>query len=55
MWHKIENGQVLSTMGTRRFQGLGETTRDAKYAAASAAFVNLGADMPGVLQLSYVS
>jgi hypothetical protein len=46
-WHRVENGVVVTDFSIRKFQGLGNTTKEAKYAAASAAIVNLGDMMPG--------
>lgn len=48
MWHKIEGGEILSEFGVRKFQGMGNNTREAKYAAATAALVKLGDSMPGI-------
>lgn len=46
-WHRVENGEVISTYGTRCYQGFGQTTREAKYNAAQNAIINLGDAMPG--------
>jgi hypothetical protein len=47
LWHRVENGEVISTHSTRKYQGFGQTTREAKYNAAANAIVNLGDAMPG--------
>ncbi|KAJ1430655.1 hypothetical protein B484DRAFT_49632 [Ochromonadaceae sp. CCMP2298] len=47
-FHSIVEGEVVATMGTRKYQGLGPTTKEAKYNAASNAIINLGESMPGV-------
>ncbi len=47
MWHRIENGEVVSSYSTRKFQGFGQNTREAKYNAAQNAIINLGDAMPG--------
>ncbi len=49
MWYKIVGGDTFGEFGIRRFQGMGNTTREAKYAAAAAAIVNMGDSMPGDL------
>lgn len=48
IWHNFENGEVKSEFKVRKFQGMGNTTREAKYNAASNAIINLGDSMPGI-------
>ena len=48
IWYFYDNGEVSGKFKARRFQGMGNTTRDAKYAAAKAALLNMGESMPGV-------
>ncbi len=48
LWYTIVNGDAVGQQITKRFQGMGNTTREAKYAAASAAIVNMGDSMPGI-------
>ncbi len=50
VFHNLENGEVLATQMTKRFQGIGTTTKEAKYNAASNAIINLGESMPGEIQ-----
>lgn len=47
-WYTVQNGDIQGKFGVRKFQGMGNNVREAKYAAASAAIVNLGDAMPGV-------
>jgi hypothetical protein len=47
-WYSVENGEIISKYATRRFQGMGLSTKEAKYAAASSAMVSLGQNMPGI-------
>lgn len=47
-WHKLVNGEVKTEYGIRKYQGMGSSIRESKYAAATAAIVNLGDSMPGV-------
>lgn len=48
LWHRVEHGEIISEYQTKRFQGFGENTREAKFNAATAAVLNLGDAMPGV-------
>ena len=48
LWHRVEKGEVISEYLTKRYQGFGENTREAKYNAATAGVLNLGDAMPGV-------
>lgn len=48
IWYSVQNGEIQGKFGIRKFQGMGNNVREAKYAAASAAIVNLGDAMPGV-------
>jgi ankyrin repeat protein len=48
IWYKFEDGEIKSEYGIRKFQGMANTTREAKYAAATTAIVNLGDAMPGL-------
>lgn len=41
-WYSIVNGDIQGKYGIRKFQGMGNNVREAKYQAASAAIVNLG-------------
>lgn len=47
-WHSVQNGEISSSYGVRKFQGMGNNVREAKYAAANAALVNMGSAMPGI-------
>lgn len=49
IFHNIVNGEVVPTVMTRKFQGIGLTTKEAKYNAASNAIINLGESMPGTV------
>lgn len=44
----MTGNQIISEYAVRQYQGLGQTSREAKYHAASLATVNLGDQMPGV-------
>ncbi len=46
-WHKVTEGEILGKYEIRKYQGMGNNVREAKYAAANAALVNLGSAMPG--------
>ncbi len=48
LWYTIKDGDAVGQQLTKRFQGMGQTTREAKYAAAAAAIVNMGDSMPGL-------
>lgn len=47
-WYSIVHGTPVSEYAVRKFQGMGNTTREAKYKAAAAANVSLGDAMPGI-------
>ena len=47
VYHTLVDGEVEAKPGIRRFQGMGVTTKEAKYNAAANAIVNLGESMPG--------
>jgi hypothetical protein len=49
LYHTLVNGEVEARHMTKKFQGIGQTTKEAKYAAASNALLNLGESMPGIL------
>jgi len=44
----INNGEVIEEKAIKRFQGMGNTTKEAKYNAASNALLGLGDTMPGI-------
>ena len=46
-FQKLVNGEVIIEKSIKRFQGMGNTTKEAKYNAASNALVSLGDTMPG--------
>lgn len=48
MWHEIVNGVPTSRLETKRYQGMGTTSREAKFKAASAAVNKFKSFMPGV-------
>lgn len=48
LWYSQVNGKTVSVDETKRFQGIAQNARDAKYNAAKAALLKLGAMMPGV-------
>lgn len=52
-WYNVENGEITGRFGVRRFQGMGNNVREAKYTAATAAIVNLGDAMPGKYQFKF--
>ncbi len=52
MWYAFKKGQVQGTHAVKRFQGMGGTTLEAKYAAASSAVIKLGDMMPGKQSLT---
>lgn len=51
VYHTLVNGEVEARHMTKKFQGMGNTTKEAKYAAASSALLNLGESMPGTQPL----
>lgn len=42
------NGKVQEHFAMKVFQGVGKTTREAKYTAATNALIKLGDTMPGI-------
>lgn len=50
VYHTLVNGEIEARHMTKKFQGMGNTTKEAKYAAASSALLNLGESMPGTPQ-----
>jgi hypothetical protein len=48
MWHRIVDGEITGKYEIRKYQGMGNTLREAKYAAANSALVNMGNAMPGI-------
>ncbi|RYH28302.1 EF-hand domain-containing protein [archaeon] len=53
IWHKVDKGEIKTEYMVRKFQGMGQGTREAKYAAATAALLNLGESMPGMIYIVY--
>jgi hypothetical protein len=47
IWRQIVDGEITANYAIKRFQGLGDNVREAKYAAANSALMNLGSAMPG--------
>ena len=47
-WTELVNGQVKRTVGERDYEGVGRTTRDAKFSAATYAFTKLKEYLPGL-------
>lgn len=52
-WFNVEKSEITPYYNIRKFQGMGNTIREAKYSAASAALVNLGDSMPGKHSFMY--
>lgn len=48
MWHEMIGGVPVSKMETKRYQGMGASSREAKYKAASVAVNKFKSFMPGV-------
>lgn len=48
IWHDIVNGKVVGNFGIKRFQGIGKSTREAKYQACTEALLKLCTIMPGI-------
>lgn len=48
MWHEIVHGAATSHYQLKRFQGIGKTTKDAKYDCVKGALEALSKQMPGV-------
>ena len=46
-WYKIERGQTTATEEVKRYQGMGNTTREAKFNAATNAILKMGDSIPG--------
>ena len=53
IYHTMVNGEVEAKHMVKRFQGMGVTTKEAKYNAASSAILNLGESMPGKYKCSH--
>lgn len=47
-WFDIVDGESKSSFGVKRYQGMGGTTKDAKYDAATIAILKMGTHLPGV-------
>jgi hypothetical protein len=47
IYHTLVDGDIIPKQLTKKFQGMAQTTKDAKYAAASSALLSLGEAMPG--------
>ena len=47
VYHTLVNGEIEAKHMVKKFQGIGQTTKEAKYNAASNALINLGESMPG--------
>jgi len=47
-WYKIVDGKSEGTYEVRRYQGMGNTTREAKFDAATNAILKMGEAVPGV-------
>jgi hypothetical protein len=47
IYHTLVDGDIVPKQLTKKFQGMAQTTKDAKYAAASSALLSLGEAMPG--------
>ena len=45
-WYGMDNGKPTKYIGPKRFQGIGKTTRDAKFKAANNALAKLQNQMP---------
>lgn len=50
MFHRLVDGEIIGENLIKKFQGMGHTTKEAKYNAASNALINLGEAMPGKLK-----
>jgi hypothetical protein len=50
IFHSLVNGEVVGQNMIKRFQGMGPTTKEAKYNAAASAIINLGESMPGKMR-----
>ena len=46
-WHELINGEPRSYFDVKKFQGIGKSTREAKYACVSSALAILRKQMPG--------
>lgn len=47
-WFELVDGDLRESHGARKFQGIGKTTREARYKAAEAALTKMRATMPGL-------
>lgn len=47
-WFELVDGELRESHGARKFQGIGKTTREARYKAAEAALTKMRATMPGL-------
>lgn len=47
LFHTLQDGEVVANHMVKRFQGIGGSTKEAKYNAATNAIINLGESMPG--------
>jgi hypothetical protein len=55
VWYNVNGGEIKGQYGIRKFQGMGNGIRDAKYSAASAAILKLGDSMPGNNHIRIIS